>query len=327
MIIRGRHVDVQRIIEALSIPVKATTNSEILMDCLFHNDTGANLSINRESGRYHCWVCADSDPRSHGGLVHLVVVIRSITYVEAEEYILRQSVTISGPRLLEEVRRSLHRNKSRPKQLEPIWDEVDRYYNPRHKYWRKTRHIDSWTAAKFMLGYDEKKNQAIIPVTVDGQPIGLIRRTMHDYGNRYIYPSKDDGFFRNELLFGMDRCSGGSLYLVEGPIDCLKVHQAGFNGVAVLGAYLSEPQSKLILEYSPDYIVLMTDEDEGGVTLATSIWEHLAIRNVYGVQLPKKDPAACTTWEIWEAVERKVHILNTYLPHVQRALQERAQAT
>lgn len=324
MILKGRHVDVQRVVESLNLIVQAETNHEILVDCPFHNDDGNNLSISREKGAYHCWVCYPSDRRAGGNLVHLVSILRSITYDESVELILRESSVVSGVQLLADVRGMLHRPSKR-RARQPIWNEVDRYYNPRHYYWRKTRKIDSWTAAKFMLGFDEKKNQAIIPITEDGVPTGLIRRRLSKVGNRYIYPSKEEGFFRNEHLFGLDRCTGNGLYIVEGPVDCLKVHQAGYNGVAVLGAYLSDTQSRRLLEYDPDYLVLMTDEDMGGELLSTHIYENFPLRHMYAVTLPngRKDPGECTTWEIWEAIEHKISLLTLNLPHVQQGLHER----
>jgi DNA primase len=189
--------------------------------------------------------------------------------------------------------------------------DINMYVNPHHPYWR-SRGIGHWIAWKFQLGFDEKKQRAIIPVTVEKKPIALISRYLGPDAVRYKY-SKD--FDRNDVLFGLDHCRGNGLYIVEGAVDCLKVHQAGFNGIAVLGSSLSANQATLIREYGPEYVVIMTDEDLGGQILANQIARDLADLPLYYTILPdgRKDPGECNTYQIWEAVNKKTSVITGYL--------------
>jgi DNA primase len=304
----GRSLDVKSIITSLGLDIRAESGRELLLDCVFHDDGGRNLSVNSESGFYHCWVCSADNPQAKGTLVRLVSNVRGCTWQEATEYMVEHSGQLSPTELIRDIRLAFR--KPRPKRHTEI--KVSQYYNPSHTYWSKTRKIDFLTATEFLLGYDKKRNHAIIPITVDGMPVATIRRTMFNYGTRYVYTK---GFDKNEVLFGLDHCKGNGLYVVEGAVDALKVHQAGYNGIAVLGSNLSKQQAKLIREYGPSYIVIMTDEDLGGQMLANQIAAFLPEQSLFYVTLPnkKKDPGSCTTFEIWEAIEHKKNVIGAWM--------------
>jgi DNA primase len=303
----GRSIDVKSIIESLGLVIRGESGREILLDCLWHDDSGRNLSINRESGLYKCWVCSAENPRAKGNILHFVSSVRGLTREEATEYLVEHSNEITARELMRDIRHAFRKPKS--KRFEEI--DISKYDNPYHKYWR-SRGINYWTAEWFRLGFDDKRKHAIIPITVHKKPIAIARRTMYNYGTRYVYSK---GFDRNEVLFGLDHCKGNGLYIVEGPVDCLKVHQAGYNGIAVLGSSISRQQVKLIKDYSPSHIVIMTDEDLGGQILANQIASSLPDESLFYVTLPnkKKDPGSCTTMEIWEAIEHKKSVIGNWL--------------
>ncbi len=303
----GQNVDVRRIIEALGLEITGETGKEILVNCLWHGDRGSNLSINRENGLYQCWVCGHSDINARGDIVSFVSRVHSVTRSDAIEYIVRHSTQFTAQQLMHDLQRML-RTKKKPK---PQEIDISGYINPYHPYWR-SRGIDIWTANKFQLGFDERRQHAIIPITVEGRSIATIRRRLMDDGPRYTY-SKD--FNRNDVLFGLDQCRGTGLYIVEGAIDCIKVHQAGYNAVAVLGGSISLQQRTLIREYGPEHVVIMSDEDLGGQILANQIVREMSDMPLYYTLLPngKKDPGACTTYEIWEAINKKNSVITAYL--------------
>lgn len=320
MIISGQYVDVRKIIEALGLDIKGESGDELLLDCLWHDDGGANLSINVAKGVYKCWVCYNDNPMARGNLISFVANVRSITRFEATEFILERSVLADPADLLRHVKDAFRSRFRRPKS-EPIWNEVDRYFAPRHPFW-KERGIRRRTAEKFLLGFDARRNHAIIPISIDGEPVALIRRVIGATKRRYLMPK---GFEKENVLFGLDRCKGNGLYICEGAIDAMKVHQAGYNGVAVLGNSMSQKQSDMLLEYGPEYLVLMTDADLGGGLLSKQVWESIPYRSIYYVEYPegRNDPGACNSDEIWEMVMTKQHVLKGL--YLQRGLRQRSE--
>ncbi len=75
------------------------------------------------------------------------------------------------------------------------------------------------------------------------------------------------GFHKSEVLFNLNRAkehAGNGLVCVEGFVDAMKVHQAGYpNVVALMGSALSEHQEQLLLAHT-DRLALMFDGDEAG---------------------------------------------------------------
>ncbi len=315
MIISGVVVDVKNILESIDLEIKSETPKELLADCPFCSDGSGNLSINRESGLYHCWRCGAEDRRARGNLVHLVAVVRGLTHPDATEHILQYGTFATSKQLLRRLREAFvsRRHTSR---LQSVQGDVDRFFNPRHPYW-KERGISRQTAEIFQLGFDERRQHAIMPIMAGDIPVALIRRNTSDFGPRYLYP---EGFQKERFLYGLEHAKPEHpLVLVEGPIDALKVSQAGYNGVACLGATFSDFQSRLVLDFGPSYVVLMTDEDLGGQILSTKIWDTYPLRNVYYTEFPsgRKDPGEMTTDEIWEAIALRKHVLGLYLANLQ----------
>lgn len=311
MIISGVVVDVKNILTAINLEIKYETPKEILVDCPFCGDGSANLSVNRDSGLYHCWRCGAEDRRAKGNLVHLVAIIRGIGHVDASEYILQYGTFATQDQLLKRVREVFARKKNMRIKTVSVQEEVDRYYNPRHPFWKK-RGIRRYTAERFQLGYDQKRNHAIIPIFDGETPIAIVRRNDSGFGPKYLFP---EGFKKERYLYGLSHSKGGGLCIVEGPIDALKVHQAGYNAVAVMGDSFSVYQSQLIMDYGPEYVVLMTDEDLGGEILSTKVWDTYPLRNIYYAEMPKNknDPGECNSDEIWESIVTKRHVLSLYL--------------
>ena len=81
---------------------------------------------------------------------------------------------------------------------------------------------------------------------------------------RYKLPG---GFHKSLELFNLHRASvgeyAGAVLVVEGFFDCIKVHQAGFSCVALMGSSLSGEQEKLLAANFPA-VVLLLDGDEAG---------------------------------------------------------------
>ncbi|MFZ4567253.1 MAG: DNA primase, partial [Prochlorococcaceae cyanobacterium] len=98
----------------------------------------------------------------------------------------------------------------------------------------------------------------------------LLQATQDPAVPKYRNSAADVLFQRNQLLFGLDRAAeairrSGEVLLVEGPLDVLQLHQAGFtNAVALLGTHLSPQQRQRLQRAGAHRLVLALDGDEAG---------------------------------------------------------------
>lgn len=151
-------------------------------------------------------------------------------------------------------------------------DSTLRRYRFPFQYWTGPlesggRDFSSETVGLFELGYDPLQDVAIIPIRdIDGNLLGVTRRVMNSEGGaRYLDPK---GFKKATNLYGAHLVANRDidrLVLVEGPLDAVRVTQAGYNAVAQYGSNLTEQQRKLIELIAPRQLVLFYDNDAAGI--------------------------------------------------------------
>jgi DNA primase len=120
--------------------------------------------------------------------------------------------------------------------------------------------------------YDRFRERLMISIR-DGQGrvIGFGARTLDPEGMpKYINSPQTDLFNKSESLYGLDLARRAirrddRVVIVEGYMDVMQAHQAGFeNVVAQMGTALTEPQLKQLQRYT-QRIVLALDPDAAGV--------------------------------------------------------------
>jgi DNA primase len=149
--------------------------------------------------------------------------------------------------------------------------------------------------------YDRFRNRLMFPIcdTV-GRVVAFTGRTLAaDEQAKYLNSPETELYHKSEILFGMDRArdalrTRGFTMLVEGQMDVLLAHQAGFqNAVALSGTALSERHLSLMKRFSEN-LMLVLDADPAGLK-ATARSAALALYHglrVKAAQLPNgKDPA------------------------------------
>ena len=149
--------------------------------------------------------------------------------------------------------------------------------------------------------YDRFRNRLMFPIRdVAGRVVAFTGRALAaDELAKYLNSPETELYHKSEILFGMDRAKDavrtrGFTCLVEGQMDVLHCHQAGFeNAVALSGTALTERHLGLMKRYS-DNLMLVLDADPAGFK-ATARSAALALGNglrVKAARLPKgKDPA------------------------------------
>jgi DNA primase len=149
--------------------------------------------------------------------------------------------------------------------------------------------------------YDRFRDRLMFPIRdAAGRVVAFTGRALSkDEQAKYLNSPETELYHKSEILFGMDRAKDaarvrGFTMLVEGQLDVLLAHQAGFtNAVALSGTALSERHLALMKRYS-DNLMLVLDADTAGLK-ATARSAQLALMHglrVKAARLPKgKDPA------------------------------------
>ena len=116
--------------------------------------------------------------------------------------------------------------------------------------------------------FDRFSDRVMFPIIdLRGNVIGFGGRIMSDIKPKYLNTSDTPAFNKSRSLFAMQFAKSkakGQLILVEGYMDVIALHQAGFeNAVATLGTALTQEQAGLLRRYC-DEIVICYDADEAG---------------------------------------------------------------
>ncbi len=116
--------------------------------------------------------------------------------------------------------------------------------------------------------YDKYRNRLMLPV-IDprGDVIGFTSRVMDDSTPKYLNTPETAIFKKRSILYGLNyakKTRRPNFILVEGNIDVITLHQAGFdNTVATMGTALTEEHVRLLGRYTRE-LVLCYDNDAAG---------------------------------------------------------------
>ncbi|MCD8332150.1 MAG: DNA primase [Oscillospiraceae bacterium] len=117
--------------------------------------------------------------------------------------------------------------------------------------------------------YDKFRNRLMLPVIdLRGNVIGFTSRVMDGSAPKYLNTPETALFRKRSTLYGLNFAKStkrDSLLLVEGNIDVITLHQAGFdNAVATMGTALTEEHIHLLTRYTRQ-LVLCYDNDAAGL--------------------------------------------------------------
>lgn len=165
--------------------------------------------------------------------------------------------------------------------------------------------------------YDRFRNRLMFPIRdTAGRVVAFTGRALaSDDLAKYLNSPETELYHKSDILFGMDRAKDAIrtrrfAMLVEGQMDLIHAHQAGFeNAIALSGTALTEKHLALMKRYSEN-LMLVLDADPAGLK-ATARSAMLALKNglrIKAARLPKgKDPADLISEDAKEFAQRIVN--------------------
>lgn len=118
--------------------------------------------------------------------------------------------------------------------------------------------------------YDLFRNRIVFPISLYNRDVvGFGGRALGDVHPKYLNTPETEIFAKRKNLYGITQArdkirQANEAILVEGYMDCIKLHQAGIlQVVASLGTALTEDQALLLRRYT-EKVVILYDGDEAG---------------------------------------------------------------
>lgn len=144
--------------------------------------------------------------------------------------------------------------------------------------------------------FDKFRSRLIFPIIdVRGDVLGFGGRIISkdDPGAKYMNTPETVVYSKRRVLYGLNlakKSKRGNILLVEGNIDVVMLHQAGFdNACASMGTALTQEQIHLLSRYTKDIILCYDNDDAGKIATqkALSLLNNTDF-NVRVLELPKR---------------------------------------
>jgi DNA primase len=267
---------------------------EVLCFCPFHSNTDTPaFSINKMTG---LWCCFNESCGKRGNLRDLARElgfklenhVRDISTDEIQELLEDEEEETFPQGAIDKV----VLDYSSEEDLAKVQYLIDRGFSPA-------------ILQHFEVGFSEKKERIVIPARDENyRLLGFIGRAIRDEQRpKYLYTK---GFGRAHTLWNLNNAKHyNEVIVVEGSLDAIKVHQAGFpNVVSTLGAAITDHHIDLLHRHFYK-IIVFSDNDEAGKAARDGIIDRVPDRDLWVVEYPDtdmKDPGDLSEDEIREAI-------------------------
>lgn len=294
--------DMEDLLDRLGIEVMRINGFEIQGHCPAHiqrtgkEDVNPSWWINADTGAHFCFSC-----HFKGSVTSLIEYVQGIDYESAKSWI--------------DTGVDLGKALDKATKKEPVFKEVQdlseanlaAFVEPPEEVLR-SRGITSNAARYYGVLWDPNKNCWITPIR---DPLsGKLWGWQEKGANRYFrnYPT---GVNKSLSLFGYGQYQGGTMVVVESPLDVARMASVGLlGGISTFGSAVSKTQINLIR--GAEAIVVAMDNDEAGRGSSKAILDW-SIRLGFEVRffdysgIDVKDIGAMSKAEIYQGLEKAKH--------------------
>ena len=271
--------------------------------CPFHNEKTPSFSVSQEKQIYKCFGCGKGGGaisfvmelenlsfidavKALAGRAGLEVPETGVSQDESRKKLRALEANKEAARFYHEylkseggtrVREYIEKRQLSPKTVTRFglgaapnaWDELTKHLTA-HGF-SKMELIDAGLAVANKNGgiYDKFRARLMLPVIdVNGTVNGFTSRILPgEEGAKYLNSPDTIAFKKGRLIYGLNLAKSskrGNIILVEGNIDVISLHQAGFdNTVATMGTALTADHAKLLARYTKE-LVICYDNDSAG---------------------------------------------------------------
>lgn len=245
-----REGDVESALLRLGIEVNQR-NSELLGLCPMHlertgrPDSHPSWSMNSETGVHHCFSCG-----YRGTLLTLVAEIKEFTtqwgrldFDQAKEW-LRSNIEVNFDLLAKQLEEAKNSYVPIQRPIEMSEARLAVFVEP-PQWALDARGLAAEACAKHSVRWDAQQQGWITPIR-NAETNKLMGWQEKGQVNRY-FRNRPTGVQKSKTLFGLDVWSGGTMIIVESPLDVVKLSSLGIDGgIATFGASISQDQVDLM---------------------------------------------------------------------------------
>lgn len=260
-------VTMQMVLEHYGVNWLRGSGDNLKGRCPIHKGEGDRaFNVSLAKNAFNCFSC-----HAKGNVLDLVAAMEQVSVRDAAGKL--QQWFLAG--------KPAPQQKAPAKRPEPIKEpevinpplKFELRVDPEHEY-GQGRGLTKETLAYFGAGLCRKgmfAGRFVVPLhNESGQLVGYAGRSIDGAEPKYLFPSAEKGFHKKYLLFNLHRVLKNlavqkPVVLVEGFFDCMKVHQAGFPCLGILGATLSREQEELLC-INFEQVILLFDGDDAGRT-------------------------------------------------------------
>jgi Toprim-like/CHC2 zinc finger len=251
---------------------------ELLGLCPMHlertgrEDNNPSWSINAETGLHHCFSCGYK-----GSLITLVAELKEFTTqwgrvdLDAAKDWLRNNIEVNFEFLAKQLEEA--RNSYIPIPVPVGMSEARLALFKKAPEWAlEARGLTEDACIKYGVLWNPNKNSWITPIrSADSNKLlGWQEKSQTER----FFRNRPTGVPKSKTLFGLDTFDGGTMIVVESPLDSVKLASLGiFGGVSTFGASVSDDQINLMKR--ADKLIIAMDNDAAGKKASSDIFARI----------------------------------------------------
>jgi hypothetical protein len=157
------------------------------------------------------------------------------------------------------------------------------------KFYLEKKQLRAFSSRYYGLLWDPQSKALIVPIRdSNGKLMGWQRKKEYSFRNLPKHVQK------GTTLFGLHKLSGTTGYIVESPVDAVRLHSVGiYGGLSTFGSEVTDLQLEILADRL-DTLYICMDNDEAGIKAAWKIKKYLlgrlTLRFLDYDYIPGKDP-------------------------------------